>query len=154
MLDALPFFPVIFSFLFSLFSEQPGPDTSLRVALEPILPCAAVYPWKIGCQVLNTHILKRWLMVINGSVIFFFVWFLFGFVFFLFFPSLPLFFFFFSVEAIAFPSFPLRGHVSKLMNGRNTQTGKSPLHTEHLKQNFSLRICRLPAYPQWKSRLP
>lgn len=152
MLDALPFFPVIFSFLFSLFSEQPGPDTSLRVAPEPILPCAAVYPWKIGCQVLNTHILKRWLMVINGSVIFFFCLVSLWFCFFPFF-SLPL-FFFFSVKAIAFPSFPLRGHVSKLMNGRNTQTGKSPLHTEHLKQNFSLRICRLPAYSQGKSRLP
>lgn len=33
-------------FLLSLipFSEQPGPDTSLQVAPEPILPCAAVYP--------------------------------------------------------------------------------------------------------------
>lgn len=65
-------------FLLSLlpfFSEQPGPDTPLRVAPEPILPCVAVYPWKIGCQVLNTHILKRCLMAINGSVICF----LFGF---------------------------------------------------------------------------
>lgn len=73
MLDTLPFFPVIFSFLFSLFAEQPGPDTPLREALEPILPCAAVYPWKTGYQVLNTHILKIWLMVINGSMIFFFL---------------------------------------------------------------------------------
>lgn len=47
-------------FLLSLtpFSEQPGPNASLQVAVEPILPCAAVYPYKAGCQVPNTHILK------------------------------------------------------------------------------------------------
>lgn len=66
-------------------------------------------------------------------MIFFFGWLPFGFVFFLFFSFLSFLPCFKNVEAITFPSFPLRGHLSKLMNGRNIQIGKSPPQNEHLE---------------------